>query len=145
MAESSILHLLAGKSETIERCIARAREEYFADPDTFLTNYTRQDAAVLNLLRACESCIDMGQVVIHHHRMGIPKSAKDVFAILEKSGYFEQNLTVALMNMVSYRNIAVHQYKQMDMAITIEIIERHLTDLLEFRRRILLKEGLSVI
>ena len=41
--------VLLNKAATIERCVARAREEYNADPANFATNYTRQDAAILNI------------------------------------------------------------------------------------------------
>lgn len=46
--------VLANKAATIERCVARAREEYGADPAGFATNYTRQDAAVLNVQRVLQ-------------------------------------------------------------------------------------------
>jgi len=49
MADEVILN----KSATIERCVARAREEYDADPNTFTSSQTRQDAAILNIQRAC--------------------------------------------------------------------------------------------
>lgn len=45
---------LFDKIATVERCIRRAREEYFKDPATFATDFTRQDAAILNIRRACE-------------------------------------------------------------------------------------------
>ena len=41
--------VLLNKAATVERCVARAREEYFQSPDTFATDFTRQDAAVLNV------------------------------------------------------------------------------------------------
>lgn len=47
--------VLVNKAASIERCVARAREEYAADPSTFATNFTRQDAAVMNVQRACEA------------------------------------------------------------------------------------------
>ena len=43
--------VLVNKAATIERCVARAREEYEADPATFAAHFTRQDAAVLNVER----------------------------------------------------------------------------------------------
>jgi hypothetical protein len=52
--------VLLNKAATIERCVSRAREEYTADPKTFATNFTRQDAAILNIQRACEAALDMG-------------------------------------------------------------------------------------
>jgi hypothetical protein len=53
--------ILINKAATIERCVARAREEYEKGADTFATDFTRQDAAILNILRACEAALDMGQ------------------------------------------------------------------------------------
>ena len=41
--------VLLNKAATIERCIARAREEYNTDPANFATDYTHQDAAILNI------------------------------------------------------------------------------------------------
>ena len=37
------------KAATIERCVARARQEFDHDPTTFETNFSRQDAAVMNI------------------------------------------------------------------------------------------------
>jgi len=34
-------------------------EEYAADPEGFSQNYSRQDAAILNIQRACEAVLDM--------------------------------------------------------------------------------------
>ena len=53
--------VLINKAATIERCVARAREEFDHDPTTFETNFSRQDAAVMNIQRACEAALDMGQ------------------------------------------------------------------------------------
>ena len=62
--------VLINKVATIERCVQRAREEYARGPATFATDYTRQDAAILNIQRACEAALDMRQHVIR------PKKAR---------------------------------------------------------------------
>ena len=56
--------VLINKAATIERCVARAREEFERNPLTFATDFTRQDAAVLNVQRACEAALDMGQHIV---------------------------------------------------------------------------------
>ena len=43
--------VLINKAATIERCVARARVEYDENPVTFQSDLTRQDAAILNILR----------------------------------------------------------------------------------------------
>ncbi|MDP3616648.1 MAG: DUF86 domain-containing protein, partial [Rhodoferax sp.] len=74
--------VLVNKAATVERCVARAREEFECDPATFATNFTRQDAAVLNIQRACEAVLDMGQHLVRRHGLGVPQSARDVFELL---------------------------------------------------------------
>lgn len=56
--------VLLNKVATIERGGGRAREEYYRDPATFDRDYTRQDAAILNVQRACEAALDLGQHLI---------------------------------------------------------------------------------
>jgi uncharacterized protein YutE (UPF0331/DUF86 family) len=78
--------LLVSKAATIERCVARAREEYDKDRDGFPSDFTRQDAAILNVQRACEAALDMGQHLVRRERMGVPKSVRDVFSLLASNG-----------------------------------------------------------
>jgi uncharacterized protein YutE (UPF0331/DUF86 family) len=132
--------VLINKAATIERCVARAREEYNRDPDTFATDVTRQDAAILNIQRACEAALDMGQHLIRRERLGIPQSARDIFAILASSGWIDAELSEALKRMVGYRNIAVHDYQTLQLPITIAVITRHLDEFLEFSRKLLQTE-----
>lgn len=50
--------VIVNKTGSIQRRIKRAREELELAGDNFHEDYTRQDAAVLNLTRACEQAID---------------------------------------------------------------------------------------
>lgn len=129
--------VLLNKAATIERCVARADEEYRKDPATFAADFTRQDAAILNIQRACEACLDMGHAIIRRERLGIPQSARDVFALLARAGWIDASLAEALQRMVGYRNIAVHDYQTLQLPITIAVIERHLGDFQAFSRAVL--------
>lgn len=132
--------VLLNKAATIERCVARAREEYSADPDTFATNHTRQDAAILNIQRACEAALDMGHHIIRRESLGLPQSSRDVFDLLASSHWLEPALAQAMKNMVGFRNIAVHEYQTLQLPITVNIIQRHLGEFLAFSRQMLLKD-----
>ena len=129
--------VLINKAATIERCVARAREEYFSDPATFATNFTRQDAAILNIQRACEAALDMGQYLIRRDRLGVPQSARDVFTLLAQAGRIEKPLAEALQRMVGFRNIAVHDYQTLQLPITVAIIEKHLDEFLDYSKALL--------
>lgn len=129
--------VLVRYAATIERCVARAREEYFTDPATFARNFTRQDAAILNIQRACEAALDMGQHLIRRDRLGVPQGVRDVFALLAQAGRIETPLAEALQRMVGFSNIAVYDYQKLQLPITVAIIEKHLDEFLQYSKALL--------
>lgn len=121
--------ILTNKAVTIERCIARIREDY---DEEFLTNYTKQDAIILNLERACQACIDVAAHVVKKRKLGIPQDSRGLFALLEQHQYVPKALSQRLQGMVSFRNIAVHDYASLNLDIVVSIVEKHLTDFTDF-------------
>ncbi len=117
--------VLINKATTIERCVARVRKEYAKDPVTFPIDFTRQDAAILNIQRACEAALDMGQHVIRCEKLGVPQSARDVFALLAQGGWIDAELADKLKRWVVFRDIAAHDYQALQLPILIVIIETH--------------------
>lgn len=129
--------VLINKSATVERCMARAREEYERDPTTFATDITRQDAAVLNVQRACEAVLDIGQHLVLREGLGVPQSARDVFELLAQGGWIDVELAQALKRMVAFRNIAVHDYQSLLLPILVSVITQHLGEFLDFTQTVL--------
>ena len=132
--------VLMNKAATIERCVARAREEFDHDPTTFETNFSRQDAAVMNIQRACEAALNMGNHVIRRDRLGLPQSARDVFEILVQANWIDQALADSLKRMVGFRNIAVHDYQKLLLPITVKVITEHLIEFLQYSEQMLKHE-----
>ena len=132
--------VLINKAAAIERCVARAREEFGSDREGFERSFTRQDAAILNIQRACEAALDMGQHLVRRQKLGVPQSARDVFALLAEGGWIDPKQADQMKRMVGFRNIAVHDYQALQLPITISILESHLGDFLDFSRAILLKD-----
>lgn len=124
--------IVINKAATIERCVARAREEYAVHPEQFSQDYTRQDAAILNIQRACEAALDMGQHIIRREKLGVPQSSRDVFTLLARGGWIDSPLAEALKRMVGFRNIAVHDYQSLHVPIVVHIIEKHLDEFLAY-------------
>jgi uncharacterized protein YutE (UPF0331/DUF86 family) len=135
--------VLLNKAATIERCVARAKDEYHRGPGSFLHDFTRQDAAILNIQRACEAALDMGQHLVRRERMGLPQSGRDVFELLAQSGWIDHLLADSLKRMVGFRNIAVHDYQSLQLPIAISIITDHLQNFLQYSETLLKKDGLS--
>lgn len=133
--------VILNKAATVERCVARALEEYEKGPATFGADHTRQDAAILNIQRACQATLDIGQHVIRRERLGIPQSSRDVFCLLADAGWIDGGFADVMQRMVGFRNIAVHNYQALQLPITIAIITTHLDDFLAYTRAIILHDA----
>ncbi len=124
--------VLLNKIAIIERCIKRIKEEYQNNPAN-LKNYTKQDSIILNIQRACESCIDSAMHLVSIKKLGIPQNSRDSFELLAENQIIDQQLKNRLTAMVGFRNIAVHNYQEINIKIIENIIEKHLPDFLDFR------------
>lgn len=129
--------ILLIKAENIERCIQRIHQEYLGFENEFDTNYTKQDAILLNLLRACEAAIDMGNRVIRLKSLGLPQSSREIFVLLEKAKIIPHTLSCQMQNMVGFRNIAVHNYTELNVLIIKSILNNELNHLIEFSKVLL--------
>jgi len=126
-----------GKVATIERCLERIREDYVGHEAEFATQQMRQDAIVLNLLRACEAAIDLAMHVVRVRHLGLPERSRDAFDLLEQEGLLESELAGRMRAMVGLRNIAVHAYQTLDLDIVRSVLDGHLEDFAAFNRAVL--------
>ena len=131
--------VILNKYESIERCINRINEEYNNDPNN-LNDYSKNDAIILNLQRCCELVIDIAMYIVSTKNLGIPQTKKDAFELLLKNNYITEETFKKMKGMIGFRNIAVHDYQDIDEEILKDIIENHLKDLTEFARDMLNKE-----
>ena len=128
--------VLAQKITSLQRCVARARQAHAEAGADFRTTYNLQDAAVLNVIRACDTAIDLANMLIRRRRLGIPDQSRESFAILCREKSIPSDLGERLQKMVGFRNVAVHQYRDLDIAIVEMVITRHLDDLLKFAQTV---------
>ena len=125
--------VLINKYESVERCINRINEEYENNPENLL-DYRKMDAIVLNLQRACEMTTDVAMYIVSTRKLGIPQTKKDAFELLNKNGLISKDICAKMKGMIGFRNIAIHEYKEIDENILQDVIENHLNDLKEFIR-----------
>ena len=124
------------KFERIEKCINRINEEYEGNSEN-LRDYRKMDMIVLNLQRACEAVLDLAMYVVSTRKLGLPQNKREAFVLLEENKIINSAMSKKMQGMVGFRNIAVHDYKEIDEDILKDVIENHLTDLLDFARIIL--------
>jgi len=124
------------KLASIERCLRRVAEEYQGQPAR-LENFTVQDSIVLNVQRACEAAIDMAMHVVAKRRLGVPQDARSAFELLAVERVIDRELAERMKLMVGFRNIAIHEYQQLQIGILQRILEERLADLPRLARQLL--------
>jgi len=120
------------KVASIQRSVRRARDELAAAGSRFSSDLTRQDAAILNVLRACETSIDLAQILIRERRLGVPQSNRDVFQLLANAGLVDDDLASRPQRKVGFRNVAVHRHRDLDTSTLVGVIRSDLDDLSRF-------------
>lgn len=76
--------------------------------------------------------IDLANLLIRERALGVPQSSRDSFNLLAEARLIEPALSERLQRMIGLRNIAVHQYQILDLAIVEAVLRHDLDDLLAF-------------
>ena len=129
--------VIINKCATIERCLKRVNEEYRSVNDLFGVDYARQDSIILNLLRACESAIDLANYLVKKKKLGVPRDSRAVFDLLAEANIISNEIGGKMKKMVGFRNLAVHAYQNIEMKIVQKIIESSQSDFTSFTSQIL--------
>ncbi len=128
--------VIINKYESIQKCIKRIEEEYEGNIEN-LYDYRRLDPIVLNLQRACEIAIDIAMYIISNRKLGVPQTKKEAFIKLEENNLISKDISINMQKMTGFRNIAIHDYKQIEEEILADVIENHLKDITDFAKQIL--------
>lgn len=129
--------IVINKAAIIERCLQRIKEEYTGFEREFKSSFSKQDAIILNIQRACEAAIDMSTHIVRVRALGVPQSSREVFVLLENANILSADLSRQLQAMVGFRNIAVHNYTTLNLDIVQQIIEKELGVFLKFNQCLL--------
>jgi uncharacterized protein YutE (UPF0331/DUF86 family) len=76
-------------------------------------------------------------MTIRKKKLGNPKESRESFLILEKEKIISAQLSKNLCAMVGFRNILVHEYQEMELAIMEDVIQNHLDELIDYTNLIL--------
>jgi uncharacterized protein YutE (UPF0331/DUF86 family) len=127
MADDTLLN----KCAIIERCLQRIEQDYIGFEDQIESDFMRQDAVVLNIQKACEASIDLAMHVVRWKKLGLPRESRGAFELLKTSNLMEKSLAEKMMKMVGFRNLAVHNYQNINLEIVHSIVTKHLDDFRE--------------
>ncbi|WP_297527230.1 type VII toxin-antitoxin system HepT family RNase toxin [Thiohalobacter sp.] len=115
------LENLDGYLKILEGMRRYSLEEFLADPEHY-------GSAERFLQLAIETLLDMGNHVIAEEGLGTVNQSRDIPRIFRERGLIEPETEESWIRMISFRNILVHAYLELDRRHVHEIIQNHLDD-----------------
>ncbi|KYH33998.1 hypothetical protein CLTEP_20500 [Clostridium tepidiprofundi DSM 19306] len=79
-----------------------------------------------------ECVIDISNIIISVLDIEKPDTYREAILILSKEDILPKRFAKQIANMVSFRNILVHDYMRIDEKIMIDILKNHLNDFIKF-------------
>jgi uncharacterized protein YutE (UPF0331/DUF86 family) len=122
--------LVAKKLALIETCLSDLRR--LARPDSLASDIREQRFVEHTLQVAIQAALDVASHIVSDRRLGEPRTNRELFDLLERDGWLEATLTATLRNMAGFRNVLVHGYDDVDLAVVQDILANHLSDLTAF-------------
>ena len=125
-------NVVLNKAAVIERALRRMHQEYEFNPT--LDNFTHVDAMILNIERACQAAIDLAQHLVAQNHLGMPQSSAELFVLLRKANLLSAETSRAMIAMTGFRNVAIHEYQELEIDILRAIAEKEYKTLISFCR-----------
>jgi uncharacterized protein YutE (UPF0331/DUF86 family) len=122
--------LVAKRLAVIETCVSDLRR--LARPADLARDIREERFVEHTLQIAIQSALDVASHIVSDLRLGEPRTNGELFDLLERAGVVAPPLTATLRNMVGFRNVLVHGYDTVDLAVVRDVVEHRLDDLLAF-------------
>jgi uncharacterized protein YutE (UPF0331/DUF86 family) len=122
--------LLAKKLAFIETCVADLRR--LARPEELERDLKEQRFVEHTLQLAIQAALDAASHIVSDERLGEPRTNRDLFTLLGRSGVLPSTLVETLEEMAGFRNVVVQGYQDIDLDVVRDVLEHRLDDLLAF-------------
>lgn len=122
--------LVEKKLAFIATCVRELRS--LAIPDRIATDVKEERFVEHTLQIAIQAALDVASHIVSDEKLGEPTSLKNTFELLVRAGFIAPAALPALSAMAGFRNIVVHAYQAVDVAVVRDIVEHHLGDLESF-------------
>ncbi len=130
--------IVFSKLDSLKRCIDRIKDKTPDSLDALRSDPDRQDIIVLNLERAVQISVDIAAYIIASHDSQTPMSMAESFELLKEIETIDGKLMEKMKKSVGFRNVAIHEYRNISWEIVYSIIRENLDDFREYARQVML-------
>ena len=122
--------LIVKKLAVVETAVQQLRT--IARPEILADDIREQRFVEHTLQIAIQAALDAASHIVSDRRLGEPASNREMFDLLCRDGWIDDNLRRALSALAGFRNILVHGYAEVDVEIVRDVVEHRLDDLLHY-------------
>jgi uncharacterized protein YutE (UPF0331/DUF86 family) len=131
--------IILDKLTSLKRCVERVESKVPATCDVLKVDFDLQDIISLNLQRAVQVSVDIAaHINADLDDIRPPTSMTDSFDNLKKAGILSENLSTRMKKSVGYRNIADHEYSNINWDLVFSVATKNLNDFREYSKSILI-------
>jgi uncharacterized protein YutE (UPF0331/DUF86 family) len=118
---------VASKLALIETRLRELRT--LANPSLIAEDLFQERFVEYTLQTAVQAALDTASHIVSEERLGEPATNRELFALLVRAGILDAELGQRLQAMAGFRNVLVHGYDAVNLAIVRDIVENRLEDL----------------
>jgi uncharacterized protein YutE (UPF0331/DUF86 family) len=122
--------LVAKKLAEVETYLRELRT--LARLDRLTIDLKEQRFVCHTLQLALQAVLDVASHIVSDERLGEPASLRELFELLARGGWVRAEQVPVLQRMAGFRNLLVHEYGRLNLAIVRELVEKRLGDLEAF-------------
>lgn len=122
--------LVRKKLAAIESAVADLRR--LARPDALALDVREERFVEHTLQIGIQAALDIASHIVADDRLGEPDTNRQLFDRLAGAAWISTSLAETMKRMVGFRNILVHGYQDVDLAMVRDVVEHRLDDLLQF-------------
>ncbi len=112
--------------------IMELEEDIPEDEEEYLEERVTRRACERTFQLACEDLLDICNLIIAGKTLGLPKDNRDAIRKLSDNKIIPDKLSERLEDMVSFRNLLVHRYGNVDDSRAYHYLREEIDDLSEF-------------
>lgn len=124
------------KLDELHRYVEDLKEDLPGNPEEYVHDRKSRRASEKDFELACDSLIDICNIIISSKELGRPTDNKDSVNKLTEAGVLTTGSASSLKDMIGFRNLLVHRYGKIDHEEAFDYLSEEVEDFKKFTQEI---------